>query len=180
MNEGTALTKARLLVGLVKGITVDPPQVTYLEKTLSVSIFWWIWQEPGCPSAKPFPEPSTSFYQPAGGNSGSLMCRWGGSPDEHQLRHPYQGAVHPESRMESQLTYVPWGPRAVASLQESRERGVSSQPPRESILQFTGSRNPYLTAQESNETHLKIWTSQALGLYQLTPTELPLLLFQSV
>lgn len=171
MNEGTALTKARLLVGLVKGITVDPPQVTYLEKTLSVSIFWWIWQEPGCPSAKPsFPEPSTSFYQPAGGNSGSLMCRWGGSPDEHQ----------PESLMESQLTYVPWDPRAVASLQESRERGVSSQPPRESILQFTGSRNPYLTAQESNEPHLKIWTSQALGLYQLTPTELPLLLFQPV
>lgn len=34
MNEGTAFTKARLLVGLVKGITVDPPQVTYLEKTL--------------------------------------------------------------------------------------------------------------------------------------------------
>ena len=42
MNEGTAFTKARLLVGLVKGITVDPPQVTYLEKTLSVSIFWYI------------------------------------------------------------------------------------------------------------------------------------------
>lgn len=74
---------------------------------------------------------------------------------------------------------VPWDPRAVASLQESQERGVSSQPPRESILQFTGSRNPYLTAQESNETHLKIWTSQALRLHQFTPADLPLL-FQSV
>lgn len=62
MNEGTAFTKARLLVGLVKGITVDPPQVTYLEKTLSVSVFWCIWQEPGYPLAKlAFPEPSTSF-----------------------------------------------------------------------------------------------------------------------
>lgn len=62
MNEGTAFTKACLLVGLVKGITVDPPQVTYLEKTLSVSIFWCIWQEPGYQLAKPsFPEPSTSF-----------------------------------------------------------------------------------------------------------------------
>ena len=61
---------------------------------------------------------------------------------------------------------------------ESGKRGQRS-PPGESILQFTGSRNPYLTAQESNETHLKIWSCQALRLYRFSPADLPLL-FQSV
>lgn len=114
------------------------------ENPQSVSMFWCIWQEPGRPFAKPsFPELSSSSQRPAGGNSGSPMCRWGGSPDTSCGTRACPGAVRPEAW---RLARVPWTPRAAVSLQESRERGVSAQPPGDSILQFTGSRNPYLTA----------------------------------
>jgi len=104
------------------------------------------------------------------------MCRWGGSPDEHQPRYQSLPGCRPPG--------IPYGmfpgtPEQWLPFRRVGKEGSALSPPRESILQFTGSRNPYLTAQESNETHLKIWTSQVLRLHQFTPADLPLL-FQSV
>lgn len=84
------LQKSTFLCGLVNGIVVDPPKVTSLEKTFNLCLY--LVPIPGAwlPLSRTllFPALSSSFQRPAGGNSGSLKWRWGGSPAWSTARGP--------------------------------------------------------------------------------------------
>lgn len=79
------------------------------------------------------------------------MCRWGSS-----LMNTNQ-----ESLMESQLTYVPWDPRAVASFRRVGKEGSALSP--KSPFYSLQAQGILTWQQESNEPHLKIWSFPGPG-----------------